>query len=80
MKKNKPKYVKIKWRDHFSDSSWKTKNEIKKWATSSTLCISRGEITYEDDKVIVLSASFDGDESWGENICILKVNIDSEKR
>lgn len=73
--KHKKKYQVIKWIDHYSDSSWKTKKEIEKWATSPTFCVSRGEITYENDKVIVLSASFDGDESYGENICILKVNI-----
>lgn len=69
------KFKKIRWLDHYSDSSWKTLKELKTWATKPTICTSMGWITYEDSKVIVLSASFDGDESYGENICIIKKNI-----
>lgn len=71
----KPKLKKIKWRDHFSDSKWMTKKELKVWATKPTICTTIGYVTYEDKTVIVLSSSFDGDESWGENMCILKQNI-----
>ena len=75
MKKKKRKYTTILWLDHKSDSSWKSKKEIQEWATKNSLCETVGEITYEDEDVIVLSASFDGDDEWGENMCILKVNI-----
>jgi hypothetical protein len=74
-KTKKTKYTTILWEDHCSDSAWKNKNEIKLWATKPTICTTTGEITYEDKKVIVLSASFDGDEAWGESMCILKKNI-----
>lgn len=66
---------KIKWRDHHSDDSWKTKNEIAIWAKTPRICTTKGVVTYEDKNVIVLSASFDGEESYGENMCILKNNI-----
>lgn len=69
------KYKIIKWLDHHSDSAWKTKKELETWAKKPNICTTRGEITYENKNVIVLSASFDGDESWGENMCILKKNI-----
>lgn len=69
------KYKTIRWRDHFSDSSWKSEKELSSWATKPTICTSKGWVTYEDKNVIVLSASFDGEESYGENICILKNNI-----
>lgn len=69
------KRKKIKWRDHHSDSAWKSPKELKVWATKPCICITIGWITYEDKDVIVLSSSFDGDESYGENMCILKTNI-----
>lgn len=71
----KLKYKTVKWLDHNSDSAWKSKEEIAEWATKQTICITKGVVTYEDKNVIVLSASFDGDESYGENMCILKNNI-----
>lgn len=79
MKKTKKKYIKIKWLDHKSDSSWKTKSEIKTWASKNLLCETIGRITYEDDDVIVLSASFDGEDNYGESMCIIKKNIISMK-
>lgn len=78
-RKHKKKYVTIVWEDHHSDSSWKNKKEIKDWATKKSNCKTIGEITYEDKDVIVLSSSFDGDESYGESMCILKKNIVSTK-
>lgn len=66
---------KIKWLDHYSDSAWKTPKELKTWATKKNICTSIGWVTFEDKNVIVLSSSFDGDESYGENMCILKRNI-----
>ena len=71
----KLKYKTIKWRDHHSDSSWKNKDEIISWAKSPRICTTKGIVTYEDDKVVVLSASYDGEDSYGENMCILKNNI-----
>lgn len=71
----KLKYKTIRWVDHFSDSGWKTLKDIKLWATKPTVCISKGWVTFEDRNVIVLSSSFDGDDSYGENMCILKKNI-----
>ena len=75
MKKHLPKYITVRWEDHNSDSSWKTLKEIKEWATKQKPCITKGWITFEDQNTLVLSASFDGEESFGENICILKKNI-----
>jgi hypothetical protein len=74
-KTKKTKYTTIRWLDHFSDSSWKTKSEIEKWATKPNICVTTGEITFQNEKVIVLSASFDGTDGYGENMCILKANI-----
>ena len=73
--KKKPKFTTVRWLDHNSDSAWKTPKEIEAWVSKPTICITKGWLTYEDSKVLVLSASFDGDESWGENMCILKINI-----
>ena len=69
------KIKKVKWLDHSSIASWMSKKEIKDWAIAPTICISYGEVTYEDSQVIVLSASHDGGENYGENICIYKVCI-----
>ena len=66
------KIVTIKWVDHHSNSSWQTIKEIKEWATKPQICITTGTITYEDKNVIVLSASFDGEEEWGDSMCINK--------
>lgn len=71
--------TKISWKDHTSDSSWKTIEEIKEWVNNPTICITVGFITHEDDEVVVLSASFDGDESWGENMMIYKHSIISRE-
>jgi len=68
-------YKTIRWHDHFSDGTWRTIKEIAVWAKKRTPCVSIGEVTYEDDEVIVLSASFDGEENYGDNVCILKGNI-----
>lgn len=75
MKPKGKQYRIIYWDDHHSDSSWKTENEIKEWATKRKPCVTRGWVTFENRKCIVLSASFDGDNSYGENMCILKANI-----
>ena len=71
------KYTKITWEDHFSESSWKHKDDMKEWANSRTKkhCITVGTITFEDKDKLVLSASFDGEENYGENMCIIKKNI-----
>lgn len=71
----KLKFKTIYWDDHWSDSSWKTPKEIKEWVTKIKPCVSKGWVTYEDRKCIVLSASYDGEGSYGENISILKSNI-----
>ena len=71
----KPHYKTISWEDHFGDSEWQTKKEIKKWASKPLICRTKGIITFENKKVIVLSATFDGHGHYGENICILKKNI-----
>jgi hypothetical protein len=68
-------YKTIKWKDHFSNSEWQTKKEIKLWASRPVICITKGIITYEDKNVIVLSATTDGHGHYGENMCILKNNI-----
>lgn len=68
----KQQYKTIKWLDHFSDSEWQTKREIKNWASKPLICKTKGIITYEDKYVIVLSATKDGNGRYGENMCILK--------
>jgi len=65
-------YKTIRWLDHESKSAWLDEKELKEWATKRTVCTTKGWVTYEDKDVIVLSASFDGDDSYGENMCILK--------
>lgn len=71
----KRKLKTIYWLDHFSDSAWKTKAEISEWVKKKTICVTTGEVTYEDKDLIVLSASYDGVDAYGENMCILKRNI-----
>jgi len=69
------KYKKIQWYDHFSDSRWKSKEEIAEWASKPSICTTVGEVTYEDNDIIVLSASSDGEENYGEHMAIFKKNI-----
>ena len=71
----KRKYRTIKWRDHKSDGIWMDKHEIAKWAIKPIICTTVGEVTYEDKNVIVLSSTFDGEDDYGDNMCILKKNI-----
>ena len=71
----KKKFIKVKWQDHHSDSAWKNEKELKEWATKPFICVTKGWLVFEDKNVLVLSASFDGEDSYGENMCILKVNI-----
>jgi hypothetical protein len=75
VKKNNSKIRIIHWRDHHSDDTWKSLDEIKEWATKPKICTSRGILTYEDDEIVVLSSSDDGEGNFGENMCILKKNI-----
>lgn len=69
---HKDKVRTIRWQDHVSDSRWMSIKEIATWVSKPTICTSKGIVTYEDSKLIVLSASFDGEDSYGENICIMK--------
>jgi len=69
-------YKKIYWWDAESKSHWQTKEEIKEWVLKRAPCITIGQIIYEDKKVIITAASHDGDESWGELICIPRPLID----
>lgn len=71
------KYLKITWVDHFSESKWLDKDDIKDWVKKETalMCTSVGVISYEDKKVVVLSASYDGRDFYGENMCIFKKDI-----
>ena len=77
----KHQFYKIEWTDHFSDSSWKDKVEIASWVKEDIKhnCTTVGIITYEDDKIVVVSASFvkglNKDDSFGENMAIYKNNI-----
>ena len=76
------KYYKITWIDHFPLPDWSTKKEIKEWALrkKKECCVTVGTISYEDDDVIVLSASFDGDDSFGDSLAIRKSDIIKKKR
>jgi hypothetical protein len=62
------KYIQVFWRDAFSDSSWKTPDEIKKWVNEKhkELCVSVGEEIYSDKYYLVLAGSFNGDDGYGE--------------
>lgn len=66
------KIVTIRWIDHKSEGTWKNKKELKEWASKPLICTTVGKITYEDKNVIVLSATHDGEEDYGENMCIMK--------
>lgn len=75
-------YYKIEWTDHFSESSWKTKEEMKEWAskTKQNVAVTVGAVSYEDDDIVVLSASFDGESVFGDNMAIFKTNIINRKK
>jgi len=70
-------YKKIIWEDHFSDSAWQSREEIREWVLSrrKTLCVTIGEITHEDEDMVVVCSSFDGDDRYGECIGIFKGTI-----
>jgi len=80
IKKTKTKYEIIKWKDHFSQSSWRAKEDMKRWATDNVVCTTIGENTYEDKDVVVLAASNDGTGDYSETMCIIKMNIVNRKK
>lgn len=69
------KYRTIKWLDHYSDGTWKNKEQLAEFGKKKTICTTKGWVTYEDDDVIILSATRTSDGDWGENMCILKCCI-----
>ena len=71
------KTYRVTWKDHFSDSSWKDDKEIKTWVEEckKELCSTIGAVVYQDDEVIVMSASKDGGDSYGDLMCIYKNHI-----
>lgn len=70
-------YYKITWTDCFSESTWKDRKEIEEWAKENfnKQCTTIGYITYEDKNLIVVSASSNAREDYGEHMAILKPNI-----
>ena len=75
-------YYKITWTDHFPLPEWSLKEDIEKWALEKKgqHCVTVGVITYEDKDVVVISASFDGDENYGDSLAIAKVDIVKRKK
>jgi hypothetical protein len=71
------KYYEITWKDHFSETGWKDKDELEKWVKDRKKhpCVSIGQIVYEDDDVIVLAGSHDGEDSHGDFMAIYKNHI-----
>lgn len=67
------KYYKVTWLDHFSESEWKSKSEIAEMVEDRRdPCITVGEITFENEEMIVMSASYDGDDNYGDHMAIFK--------
>jgi|TARA_R100000501_G_C2594472_1_gene93444 hypothetical protein len=76
------KYYKITWKDYFSAPEWKDKEALSKWVKKEDEgehCTTVGVISYEDKDVVVVSASFDGQESYGDSIAIYKSCIVKKK-
>lgn len=71
------KIYEIRWKDHFSDSSWRDEDDIKEWVTKhkKKFCTTVGRIIYQDDDILVMCASDDGDDSYGDLMAIYKNHI-----
>lgn len=71
------KTYRVTWKDHFSDSSWMDIHEIQEWVEKSKKepCITIGELVYQDDDVIVLSATDDGSGNRGDLMGIYKNHV-----
>ena len=69
--------LKVTWKDHFSESRWMDKYEIEEWVEESKkeLCTSIGEKVFEDDDLIVLSATDDGGGNKSDLMGIYKNDI-----
>jgi len=71
------KTYRVTWKDHFSDSSWKDEKEIQEWVDKSKKepCVTIGEAVYQDQDVLVLSATEDGSGNRGDLMGIYKNHI-----
>lgn len=75
------KQYEVKWKDHFSDSAWKALSEIEDWVKeNSKPCTTRGTVIYQDDEILVLSASDDGGGNYGDLMAIYKNHIVKKRR
>jgi hypothetical protein len=68
------KYIQVFWRDAFSDSAWKTVDDIKDWVKKNhdEVCVSIGEQVHEDKYYLVLAGSNNGSDEYGELTAIPK--------
>ena len=71
------KTYRVTWKDHFSDSSWKDEKEIREWVEEckSEPCVTIGDVVYQDEDVLVLSATTDGGDNRGDLMGIYKNHI-----
>lgn len=71
------KIYEVTWKDHFSETGWKDSDELEKWVkkNKAKLCTSVGKIVYQDEEILVLAGSHDGDESHGDFMAIYKNHI-----
>lgn len=77
----KGKQYEVKWKDHFSESSWMSPHEIEEWVKDNRdPCTTRGTVVYQDDDLLVLSASDDGGGNYGDLMAIYKNHIVKKRR
>ncbi len=76
------KRLEVHWKDHFSESGWKTDDEVVEWVKErkSHRCITRGFLVHEDDEVLVIAGTYDGDGGYGDFQAIYKNHITKKRR
>jgi len=72
MKTNKPKYPLfiVVWKDHTSDSSWKSLEDVVK--EKCILAYSIGYLLHQDREAVKLCNTYTSDGGWGGLDLILK--------
>ena len=71
------KRLEVFWKDHFSESGWKSDDEVAEWVKNKMKgrCRTTGYVAYEDDDVLVIAGSYDGEECFGDFQAIYKNHI-----
>lgn len=71
----------VRWKDHFSESSWKSPEEIEEWVEENTEpCTTRGTVVFQNRYIVVFSATDDGGGNYGDLMAIYKNCIVSKRR